>query len=154
MEVEHILMDQFEHCMYCYMCFQLCLFVCLFVCLSFCLSVSNTSQNVMNRLWWKFKEGSAVAKGTSDYILVAIRITMLTAQSKMAITQQIMNRFWWKFQVSSATMKKNNWLNFRVIWITMLTLQIGNPCNIGVMSCLGQGGHCPQNALILCVNKL
>ena len=30
---------------------------------------------------------------------------------------------------------------FGVIWITMLTLQIGNPGNIGVMSCLSGGLH-------------
>ena len=35
-----------------------------------------------------------------------------------------------------------------MIWITMLTLQIGNPGNMGVMSCFGQGIVHALNALV------
>ena len=34
----------------------------VFVCLSVCLFVSNITQQVMNRLWWKFMEGFGVVK--------------------------------------------------------------------------------------------
>ena len=37
---------------------------------------------------------------------------------------------------------------FVVIWITMLTVQIGNLSNMGVMSCLVQGGLRSLNALV------
>ena len=36
-----------------------------------------------------------------------------------------------------------------MIWITMLTLQIGNPGNIGTISCLGGGLH-SLSALVRC----
>ena len=39
-----------------------------------------------------------------------------------------------------------------VIWITMLTLQIGNPGNMGVLSCLGQGGLHSLSALVIYVH--
>ena len=35
-----------------------------------------------------------------------------------------------------------------MIWIALLTLQIGNPGNWLIMSCLGQGGLCPLSALV------
>ena len=51
-----------------------------------------------------------------------------------------MNRFWLKIQDSSVMIQgSNNRSSFWVIWITMLTLQIGNPGNMGVISCLGPG---------------
>ena len=37
-----------------------------------CLSVSNITQNVMNGLGLNFMEGSGMAKGRTDKILVAI----------------------------------------------------------------------------------
>ena len=35
------------------------------------------------------------------------------------------------------------------MWATMLTLQIGNPSNMGVLSCLGHRGLCVLSALVL-----
>ena len=83
-------------------------------------------------------EGTGVVKGTSDLILLATQITMLTV-GNLAIIQQSMSGFWWNFQDASAIVQWTIDYIFGVIYIAMLTLHIGNPGNMGVMSCLGQG---------------
>ena len=64
------------------LCFwSLCLFVglsLLFVCLSVCDNI--TEKKNMNKLRWNFMELFMLVKGTKDWILVVIHITMLTAQ--------------------------------------------------------------------------
>ena len=115
------------------------------------LFVSNITQKFVNGLRWNFMESSGVVKGTSNWILVVTRITMLTAQSEIwPLPNNIWVDFDEIFRISLHWYKEQIDQNFGVTWITMLTLQIGNAGNMGVMSCLGQGGLCYLSAL--CTN--
>ena len=126
--------------------------VCLFVHLSCFLfvsvSLSSITQKVMNELQWDFMEESAGGKrnkllnfgGDLDHHADCPIKTL-------AITQQVISGFWWNFQDSSTTIEGKI---LGLIWITMLTLQIRNLGNVGVMSCVGQGGLRALSALVYC----
>ena len=64
------------------LCFRWRWFVWSSVLLSVCL-LATLLKKGMNELRWNFMEGFRVIKETCDYILVAIRITMLTVQSEV-----------------------------------------------------------------------
>ena len=93
-------------------------------------------------------EGSGVVKNTSDYTSVAIWIIMLTAKSEI---QPSLNKLWADFNKIfriALSYKEQLIKSFRVFWTT---LQIGNVGNMGIMSCLGQGGLCSLSVFVLCI---
>ena len=95
-----------------------------FVCWFVCLSVNKITQKVMNGLQWNFMGRSVVIKGTSDLIVVAIWITMLTVQSEIRpLFNNLLPDFDEIFRKALQRYKEQLIKFLGLIWITMLTLQ-------------------------------